>query len=122
MYHNYQEGIAGFSKNLMAGFGNSTWATSLYVMLITVGYVSFLSPDVIQYFPDQSTLFAFYGSVFFFIISIRLMVSWLSNQNIFSNLWFHPVQMITILLLLFVSIYKRITRSNQWKGRLISTK
>ncbi|QHT67467.1 glycosyltransferase [Rhodocytophaga rosea] len=122
MYSSYQEAIAGFSKNLMAGFGNRVWVTSIYIMLITVGYLAFLSPDVTQLFPGRSALFLFYGSVLFFIVSIRVMVSWLSNQNIFVNLWFHPVHMITIQLLLLISIYKRITHTNKWKGRRISTK
>jgi glycosyltransferase involved in cell wall biosynthesis len=122
MHHSYPEAITGFSKNLMAGFRNSVWLTSLYVMLITVGYLAFLSPGFIQLFPDYSTLFFFYGSVLFFITGIRIMVSWLSHQNIFVNLWLHPVQMTSMLLLLFVSIYKRITHTNQWKGRTVIIK
>ncbi len=122
MYRNYLEGMAGFSKNLMAGFGNSAWATSLFVVSVTAGYFSFFSSAFLSVFTHSVHLYLFYGSVLFFSVGIRIMVSVLSNQNIFINLLFHPVQMATLLILLAVSVYKRITHSNKWKGRLISTK
>jgi len=122
MYRSYIEGIAGFSKNLMAGFGNSAWATSLFVMAVTIGYFSFFSSAFLSVFTNSTYLYLFYSSVLFLILGIRIMVSALSNQNIFVNLLFHPVQMATILLLLAVSVYKRVTHSNRWKGRLIFTK
>lgn len=122
MYRSYKESILGFSKNLMAGFGDSALLTSLFVVLVSVGYLSFFSQELIAIFTGSTLPFLFYSSILFLIISIRIMVSILSNQNIITNLLFHPLQIITMMILLLISIYKRITNSNRWKGRLISTK
>lgn len=122
MYWSYSEGMAGFSKNLMAGFANSAWLTTVFVLSVSVGYLAFLSPTFLTVFSQPYLLYLFYSSVIFLMAGMCIMVSILSNQNIFTNLLLHPVQMATLLALLAVSIYKRITHSNQWKGRLISTK
>jgi chlorobactene glucosyltransferase len=122
MYQSYKEGLLGFSKNLMAGFNNSIWFTSLFVALLSLCYLSFFSDALLSLLSNQWMQYVLYGSLLFFIISIRMMVSVLSNQNIFINLLFHPLQIVTLLVLLVISIYKQLTHSNRWKGRLISTK
>ncbi len=110
MYQNYQDGIQGFSKNMLAGFGNSVLVLIIYLVL-----VAFIWPFVIV----KISLYTFLICIFM-ILSMRSMISLLSRESIIWNLCLHPIQMYHLILISLLSIYKKATRRNTWKGRNIS--
>jgi chlorobactene glucosyltransferase len=53
------------------------------------------------------------------IILPRIMISLASGQNVAQNIILHPVQMVNLAIIAFLSIQKHLTRTNEWKGRKI---
>ena len=112
MYKNYNESLNGFSKNFISGFGNNIFFASFYVLSITSFYIS-----------------VFYSSFIFskiillliiaVIITMKFLISKMSNQSVFYNILFHPLQLISLVIILFKSIYLKLSGNNQWKGRAI---
>lgn len=111
MYKGYQEGIEGFSKNLLAGFGGSIIGLFIYLLLVVFG------PLLILIFLNFEL---FYFAVTLIVFS-RIMISYLSNQNVLMNIVFHPLQMMSLLVIAFLSIKKSLNKSLIWKGRTIHT-
>ncbi len=109
MYTGYREAINGFSKNLLAGFGNSIIGLIIYLILVVAGPV----------------LILFYLNLQLFIFSLvlifisRLMVSLLSGQNPVTNFLLHPIQIINLLVISIFSIQKTLSGKLTWKGRTI---
>jgi len=112
MYQNYSEGIQGFSKNILAGFAGS--ALFLMVYLFFTFFVYFF-PSYWQM--GEATTIA----TIFMIIAMKIFLSILSGQPILPNLYYHPLQMATIVWVGGLSIYKKTTKTNTWKGRTIPT-
>jgi chlorobactene glucosyltransferase len=122
MYRSYSESMEGFSKNLIAGFSRSVWLCMLVVFLCTAGFIAFLFPlPVLENLSTISSTLFFY-SVIFFIVAIRIMVSLLGNQPVLTNVVLHPLQMSSLVILLCTALYKHFTNSNQWKGRVVTTR
>ncbi|MEM6764634.1 MAG: glycosyltransferase family 2 protein [Bacteroidota bacterium] len=112
MYRGLAEGIDGFSKNILAGFGNSVIGILVYLFLIIFGWgliFSILSMEEI-------------GLVLVLILSIRVGLSLISQQSVVNNLLFHPVQMGLLVYISIRSIYKKSTKQVVWKGRNIAGK
>lgn len=109
MYKNYQQSLNGFSKNLLAGFGGSIIGLLIFVFLICFGL-----PFVIIYANPSLVFFAIT-----LIILNKLMICMLSNQHIISNIILNCAQIVTLLLLTIISIYKSLTQKQVWKGRII---
>ncbi|WP_443945929.1 glycosyltransferase [Pedobacter sp. AW1-32] len=111
MYHNLSESVQGFAKNLLAGFGNNIFILLIYQLLVIVG------PVVLIFNFDLNLLVL----PIMLIIFSRMMISYLSGQNVIVNLVLHPLQMFFFLLISIISIQKHLFKSNTWKGRTIKT-
>ena len=107
MYANYKEALSGFSKNILAIFGNSMIGLAIYL-----GVTILIWPILIFYVP----VFWLIGS-WFLVICMRIVISLLSNQPVGWNIILHPLQLGNLILISFWSIYKKLTGSNEWKGR-----
>jgi glycosyltransferase involved in cell wall biosynthesis len=110
MYGSYREATNGFSKNVVAFFGNSFLIASLFWLITTFGFftvVFFLSIwMVIVYFSAY--------------LLTRIFVSVASRQNIFFNsLLIIPLQ-ISLGYFIYKAIINKSLRRYQWKGRSIS--
>lgn len=111
MYKNLGESLNGFSKNLLAGFGNNIIILLLYQLLVTVGPVILILNFNVALLVLPLTL----------IVLSRMMISYLSGQNVLINLILHPLQMLFFLIISFISIKKHIFKTSTWKGRTIKT-
>lgn len=111
MYKSYKESIEGFSKNLLSGFGNSILGLLIYLFLV------FLGPVFIFFYLNFQL---FYFAITLIIFS-RLMISYLSGQNVIINTIFHILQMISLLVIATLSIKKSLNKTLNWKGRTIHT-
>lgn len=110
MYRSYREGIQGFSKNILAGFGNRMPALLVYLTLIMgVGVLGWVSIKLL-------------GFALLLILVIKTGTSAMARQSLLINLLFHPFQICSLLLISFLSIYKRTSGNNQWKGRNVQLK
>jgi glycosyltransferase involved in cell wall biosynthesis len=109
MYKNLIESLNGFSKNLLAGFGNNIIILLLYLLLVIAGPVILITNFNINLIVLPLTL----------IILSRIMISFLSGQNVILNLILHPFQMLFFLLISIISIKKYIFKTGTWKGRTI---
>lgn len=109
MYKNLGESINGFSKNLLAGFGNNIFILLIYQLLVTIGPVILILNFNIALLVLPITL----------IILSRIMISYLSGQNVLMNLILHPFQMLFFLIISLLSIKKYIFKTGTWKGRSI---
>jgi len=109
MYKGLKESIAGFSKNLLAGFGNNILILLLYQLLVTIGPVILIINFNITLLALPLTL----------IILSRIMISYLSGQSVLINLILHPFQMLFFLIISLISIKKHIFKTGTWKGRTI---
>lgn len=109
MYKNLTESLNGFSKNLLAGFGNNIIILLLYLLLVIAGPVILVTNFNINLIVLPLTL----------IILSRIMISFLSGQNVILNLILHPLQMLFFLLISIISIKKYVFKTGTWKGRTI---
>jgi chlorobactene glucosyltransferase len=109
MYKGYSEAIRGFSKNSLAAFNYSIIGLLIYILLLLGG------PMII--------FMTLHFELIFFVVSLiiltRIMISLASGQNALLNILLHPVQMINMVIIAFLSIQKHLTRTNKWKGRRI---
>ena len=105
MYRAYREALQGFSKNILAGFGNSIGLLLVYLAFVFgIGIWFILAWQV-------------FAAALFMILLLRIISSKIAGQTIGTNLLFHFVQMVNLLIISFLSIQKRIRKNNQWKGR-----
>ncbi|UKT64164.1 hypothetical protein [Pedobacter mucosus] len=111
MYNNMGESINGFSKNLLAGFGNNIFILLFYQLLVIIG-------PLILFLNFNITLLVL---PFTLIILSRIMISYLSGQSVLINLILHPFQMFFFLIISFISIQKHNFKTGTWKGRSIKT-
>ena len=109
MYKSYKQSLNGFSKNLLAGFGGSIMGLLIFVALLSLGL------PFIYFYANSSLLIV----ALILIILNRLLISVLSNQHIIYNIILNCAQIVTLLLLTCITIYKLITRNQVWKGRII---
>ena len=109
MYKNYTEAMNGFSKNFLAAFNYSIIGFIVYITL-TIG-----GPMVIMMTLNLPLILFMSG----LIILTRIMISLSSGQNAVYNIILHPVQMLNMLIIAFLSIQKHITKTTVWKGRNI---
>lgn len=112
MYHNFQEGWRGFSKNLLAGFNNSIIGLLFYLLLVSFAWIAF----VVE--PQPVLLALFVG----LSLGIRVCISLLGKQPVWFNLFFHPVQQVIWTGMSLRSAWLKIRGNNEWKGRNINLK
>ncbi|MCZ4225584.1 glycosyltransferase [Pedobacter rhodius] len=109
MYKNLGEGINGFSKNLLAGFGNNILILLIYQLLV-------MSWPILLFINYDLHLLALPITL---IVLSRIMIAFLSGQNVVLNLILHPLQMLLFLLISVKSISNHLLKRGSWKGRLI---
>lgn len=103
MYKNLGESLNGFSKNLLAGFGNNIIILLLYQLLVTIGPVILILNFNVALLVLPLTL----------IVLSRMMISYLSGQHVLINLILHPLQMLFFLIISFISIKKHIFKTGK---------
>jgi len=109
MYKNYSSAINGFSKNAFAVFNYNIAALLVYVLLLIGG------PMIVIMTLDFPLIFFMLG----LILLTRIMISLESGQGVFYNILYHPIQMINLTLIAFLSIQKSLTNNITWKGRKV---
>ncbi|MDB5090624.1 MAG: glycosyl transferase family 2 [Mucilaginibacter sp.] len=109
MYKTYKEAINGFSKNALAAFSYSVPGLMVYILLLIGG------PMIVLMTLNFNLIF-FMGGL---IILTRVMISLSSGQNPSYNIILHPVQMVNMVIIAFLSIQKQLTKRNEWKGRRV---
>ncbi|MDN3587031.1 glycosyltransferase [Pedobacter aquatilis] len=110
MYKNLNESINGFSKNLLAGFGSNIIILLIYQLLVIAWPIILIQNFDLSLLALPLTL----------VVLSRLMISFLSGQNVLLNLVLHPLQMLFFLLISLISIKKHLFKNGTWKGRLTS--
>ena len=108
MYSNFTEAFKGFSKNFYPGFNLSP--------------IIFLSFVIILFFLfEVSSVFALTDSKYLIVVVLivlsRILISKMSNQNLFLNVILHPIQMILMLVLGINSVMSTKLGYAAWKGR-----
>jgi hypothetical protein len=110
MYNGFTEAVNGFSKNVVNFFGNSFLVATLFWFITTFGFV------VILY-----SLGSFLLSLMLLIIlTTRIMVSIISQQNVFVNLLLIVPQQFVIGLFIYKAMINKVKKQFEWKGRSIS--
>ncbi|MFK7971467.1 MAG: glycosyltransferase family 2 protein [Bacteroidia bacterium] len=112
MYQSFGEGLAGFGKNILSGFGNSVIGLIVYLVLL-LGFPILLIFLGWQGVVSGKILLLILGGM----IGIKAGISMLANQSIIQNLLLAPVHMISMLIVAVRSIINLIRKKNTWKGR-----
>lgn len=107
MYTGLQQGIKGFSKNLLSGFGNSILLLVLYLLVTAYSW------PVLWWLGARTELFG----LLLLVVATRLFVALSAGQNAFKNLLLHLPQLVIFHWIAYLSIYQRVTRKYEWKGR-----
>ncbi|MPN40929.1 hypothetical protein SDC9_188469 [bioreactor metagenome] len=110
MYDNYEDALEGFTKNVIAFFGNSYVAAILFWLISFGGIIC-----IVSVLPLWWTLI-----YILMIIATRIFISSTSRQNIAENILLHFVQLYNLGLLNIHSINHKINKNYQWKGRIIT--
>ncbi len=109
MYQDYRDGINGFSKNIHAFFGKNWLILLIYNVLTMFGpfavWMTFSWRELLLYI--------------FALIVFSALVSVLSNQSVWRNVIFMPVQQFSVLLISMLAAYRHLTGSFTWKERKI---
>ncbi len=111
MYSNLNEALNGFSKNFFPGFKKNPIIFLTFISLIAF---AFLLPIIIW----QNALYSF--SLIAFITLSRVFISVKSRQNVLTNFILHPFQMIILIVVGIISVYKTSFNRIEWKRRKIS--
>jgi len=110
MYHGFNDSVKGFSKNAIFFFGNSILLAFLFWFITTVGFVIvFLGTDTTTFILYLITLFI-----------IRILISRMSKQEIFTNLLLLIPQQLTLGIIILKAAMSELKNDYQWKGRNIS--
>lgn len=110
MYETYDEAMEGFSKNVIAFFGNS------FLLAVSCWLLSFFGIVFI------ALVTPFYFSLIYIaLLSLtRTFIALASKQPVWLNILLHYVQLYNMGILIFTSLIHTINKSYQWKGRTIS--
>ncbi|HEY8930121.1 MAG TPA: glycosyltransferase family 2 protein [Mucilaginibacter sp.] len=109
MYKSYNDALSGFSKNSLALFNYSITALLVFIIVLIGG------PMIVLMTLNINLIFFMAG----IILLPRVMISLESGQSVWKNIILHPIQMINMAVIAFLSIQKHLTGTNQWKGRRI---
>jgi chlorobactene glucosyltransferase len=109
MYHNWNEAINGFSKNLLAGFGNQILFLVTYCFLTTFAYFA-----VFITFGIAGILLSL-----LLLTIINFGIAKLSQQSFWETSVLHFLRTMSFLIIALQSIYRKLTKTNTWKGRKI---
>lgn len=110
MYHNYNDALNGFSKNMAAFFGNSHLLGFVFWLITTFGVV------LVAMYMHWSWLALFIAGM----ILTRIFISMGSMQNILMNLIYSVPQQLNMGYILLLSVWKKMNKTLEWKGRNIT--
>ena len=109
MYKGFREAVNGFSKNVIAFFGNSFFLGILFWLITTFGFipviVSLTTPMMITYLAGY--------------MATRILISAASKQKIIYSLVLVIPLQISLALFIYRAFINRISGKYQWKGRNI---
>lgn len=108
MYDGFGAAVDGFSKNLLAGFGNSILGLLVFLLLTTVGY-----GFALWYAPLLGGAMLVVGTTI-----INLLLAAMGNQPLVIVL-LQPLKMLALVGIGFNSIYRKLSGKNTWKGRRV---
>lgn len=108
MYHSLTEGVKGFQKNLLAGFGNSKLGLWTYLTVILL-------------IPLVTLIWNPWVACSYYLVAllVRVLLSLLSRQKVGWNLLLHPFHM-GLLFWLGIHSLRQTTGNIEWKGRRIN--
>lgn len=109
MYHNLDEGVRGFSKNVLAGFGYSIPGLIVYLCL-----TAYLWPVLWFWVPIRELI-----ALTAVILLSRVMILRTAGQPVLLNLLLHIPQLIVFHWIAWRSIYLKLTNTYEWKGRVL---
>jgi glycosyltransferase involved in cell wall biosynthesis len=109
MYKGYNESIDGFGKNFLAAFNYNVFGFLIYLILIMGG-------PIVVIMTMNPNFIAMMASL---VMLSRIMISLSAGQNAWLNVFLHPIQMLSLLLIGFTSIQKHLTKTTVWKDRKI---
>lgn len=110
MYSGFNDAVRGFSKNVIAYFGNSFVLASLFWIITSSGFILILSklpPAIIMVY-------------IILYLSTRIIISKVSMQNIFYNLLYIIPLQFSLALFIYHSFINKNFRKFQWKGRSVN--
>ena len=107
MYRSFGDAVNGFSKNVIAFFGNSFLLALLFFVVTTFGFLA-----VLQVTPPG--VFTAYLAAF---LAARIIVSIASRQNAFYNMLLIIPLQFSLGLFIYRAFINRLFRRFQWKGR-----
>jgi hypothetical protein len=107
MYSGFVEAVRGFSKNVIAFFGNSFILALLFWLITTFGFL----PVLLGMTPQ---LFVAYLIAY---LLTRIIISIESRQSIFYNLLFIIPLQISLGLFIYMAFINKNFKRYQWKGR-----
>ncbi len=106
MYHDYDEALNGFSKNVIMFFGNIPAIAFVFWWFAALGFV-----PVLLY---SYNLFELYISL---VVVIQLLYSIACGQNMSQNLLLFPMQLLFLINVIIISLQQRVNRKFLWKDR-----
>ncbi len=110
MYSNMKEAFNGFTKNFYPGFYLNPVIFLIFILTITLNLL-------IPIFYWKDVLFSLLLTTIIF--SSRIFISIKSRQNLILNFILHIFQMIIVITVAFVSIYRFHNKKLVWKGRTL---
>ncbi len=108
MYHSQSDAISGFARNMHHYFGGSR------LWLLFYGFMVFFRLPFFALFAQ----WYFLGASLVLLISMKVMVSVVSRQNIMNNLKLHFSQLFAFANIVLRNLKIARTRSMEWKGRV----
>jgi len=108
MYYSFNDAIKGFSKNFYPGFNINAALFLSFILFLTI---VFTLP--VLFFMESPLLII--SSVL--IVLNRSIVSYISKQSVIWNVLLHPFQMLLMLAVGVISVYKSKSKRLEWKGR-----
>lgn len=109
MYSGFTDAVTGFSKNVIAFFGNSFLLALIFWLITTFGFLAVL-------FSLSEWLFIVYLAAY---LLTRIFISVSSHQNILYNLVFIIPLQISMGIFIYKAFINKFFREYQWKGRNI---
>jgi len=109
MYKGFNDAVEGFSKNIIAFFGNSFLLAIIFWLVTTFGFLLplfYLSEDM------------FIGYLTAYLLA-RVLISLASHQNIINNLVFIIPLQVSMGIFIYRAFINKYYRKFQWKGRSI---
>jgi glycosyltransferase involved in cell wall biosynthesis len=110
MYKGFNDAVNGFSKNVIAFFGNSFILSLLFWLTTTFGFLVVL-------FVLPFTFFMLYISVY---LLTRIFVYFVSKQKVLDSLLYFIPQQISCGLFIYKAFVNKFISGYQWKGRSIN--